>query len=227
MIRALGLFLCLSALAFGQGSVTIYGTVKDGTGALVPGTTVSITHVETGTVRQAVSNERGDYIASQLAIGGYTVTAEKPGFKKFVQTGIAVQVDENRMVPITLQVGDVAESVTVEAQAVQVDTRTGTLKEVVDSKRIVELPLNGRNPLQLQLLVPGAGAVAGAGQGQNSTISINGGRQNGNNYVCWTAAITMTRTSIRRACFRRPTRWRNFPSRPIPIPPNSDATPAR
>ncbi len=183
MMRCLGLFLGLSAFAFGQGSVTIYGTVKDGTGALVPGATVAITHVETGTVRQAVSNDRGDYIASQLVIGGYTVTAEKPGFKKFVQTGIAVQVDENRMVPITLQVGDVAESVTVEAQAVQVDTRTGTLKEVVDSKRIVELPLNGRNPLQLQLLVPGAGAVAGAGQGQNSTISINGGRQNGNNYV--------------------------------------------
>ncbi|MBL8178889.1 MAG: TonB-dependent receptor, partial [Bryobacterales bacterium] len=183
MFRPFALFLCLSIPAFSQGSVTIYGTVKDASGALVPGATISITHVETGTVRQAASNDRGDYIASQLAIGGYTVAAERQGFKKFVQTGITVQVDENRMVPITLQLGDVAESVTVEAQAVQVDTRTGTLKEVVDSKRIVELPLNGRNALQLQLLVPGAGAVAGAGQGQNSTISINGSRQNGNNYV--------------------------------------------
>ncbi|MFN7938676.1 MAG: TonB-dependent receptor [Bryobacteraceae bacterium] len=179
----MSLFFLFTFAAFAQGSVTIYGVVKDTTGALVPGANISITHTDTGAVRQAASNERGDYIASQLAIGGYTVTAERQGFKKFVQTGITVQVDENRMVPIVLQVGDVAESVTVEAQAVQVDTRTGTLKEVVDSKRIVELPLNGRNALQLQLLVPGAGSVAAPGQGQNSTVSINGSRQNGNNYV--------------------------------------------
>ena len=155
MIRSIGLFLLGSLAAFGQGSVTIYGVVKDTTGALVPGASISITHTETGAVRQATSNERGDYIAAQLPIGGYTVTAERQGFKKFVQTGITVQVDENRMVPVVLQVGDVAESVTVEAQAVQVDTRTGTLKEVVDSKRIVELPLNGRDFAQLAMLEPG------------------------------------------------------------------------
>jgi outer membrane receptor protein involved in Fe transport len=139
--------------------------------------------VDTGTVRNVSSNERGEYIATALPIGNYTVTAELQGFKKFVQTGIAVQVDENRQVPITLEVGDVAESVTVQAEVVQVDTRTGTLREVVDSKRIVELPLNGRNALQLQQLAPGAGAIAAPGQGQNSTISINGSRQNANNYV--------------------------------------------
>lgn len=166
-----------------QGSVTIFGTVQDTSGSVIAGATVTIEHRETGQLRRTSSNERGDYVAVQLPIGSYVVSAEMKGFKKAVQTGIQVQVDENRMVGLTLQVGDVSESVTVEAEAVQVDTRSGTLKEVVDSKRIIELPLNGRNALQLQSLVPGAGATAGAGQGQNGTISINGGRQNGNNYV--------------------------------------------
>lgn len=175
--------LLLAIAAYGQGTVTIYGTVTDTSGSLIPGTAVKITQVETGQTRNAVSNERGDYVATQLPIGVYTVTAERTGFKKFVQTGIRVQVDENRQVLVTLQVGDVAESVTVQAEGAQVETRSGTLKEVIDSKRIVELPLNGRNALDLQRLVPGAGSVAGRGQGQNDTISINGSRQNGNNYV--------------------------------------------
>ncbi len=166
-----------------QGSVTIFGAVKDISGSVIAGASVTIVHLETGQVRNTSSNERGEYIATLLPIGDYSVTAEMAGFKKFVQLGITVRVDENRQAPITLEIGDVAESVTVQAQIVQVDTRTGTLREVVDSKRIVELPLNGRNPLQLQQLAPGAGAVAAPGQGQNSTISINGGRQNGNNYV--------------------------------------------
>ena len=171
------------AAMMAQGTVTIYGTVTDASGSQVPGTAVTIVQVETGQVRNVISNDRGDYVATQLPIGAYSITAERKGFKKFVQTGVRVQVDENRQVPITLQIGDVAESVTVAAETVQVETRTGTLKEVIDSKRIVELPLNGRNALDLQKLVPGAGAIADRGQGQNNTISINGGRQNGNNYV--------------------------------------------
>lgn len=175
--------LLLCGSLFAQGSVTIFGTVTDSTGSLVVGATVSIAQTETGQTRTVTSNERGDYIATQLPIGEYTVSATLSGFKKFVQTGIRVQVDENRQVPIVLQVGDVAESVTVQAEIAQVDTRAGTLREVVDSKRIVELPLNGRNALDLQRLVAGAGSVADRGQGQNTTISINGSRQNGNNYV--------------------------------------------
>ena len=177
-------FSLLSSLGLlAQGTVTIYGTVTDPSGSLIPGTAITVTQTTTGQVRSVRSNERGDYIVTQLPIGAYTVAAERQGFKKFVQPGIRVQVDENRQVPITLQIGDLAESVTVQAESVQVETRSGTLKEVIDSKRIVELPLNGRNALDLQRLVPGAGSVAGRGQGQNDTISINGSRQNGNNYV--------------------------------------------
>jgi outer membrane receptor protein involved in Fe transport len=177
------LAVLLVGALFAQGSVTIFGTVTDSTGSFVVGATVTITQSETGQVRNAISNERGVYVATQLPIGEYTVSATMTGFKKFVQTGVRVQVDENRQVPILLEVGDVAESITVQADIVQVDTRGGTLREVVDSKRIVELPLNGRNALDLQRLVAGAGAVGDRGQGQNNTISINGSRQNGNNYV--------------------------------------------
>ncbi|MBM3759678.1 MAG: hypothetical protein FJW36_05470 [Acidobacteria bacterium] len=182
-MKLLVLTLICASFAYAQGTATIYGTITDSSGSAVPATSVSITQVSTRQSRTTLANERGDYIVTQLPIGTYTVTAERQGFKKFLQQGIRLQVDENRQVAITLQLGDVAESVTIEANAAQVETRSGTLKEVIDSKRIVELPLNGRNALDLQRLVPGAGAVAGRGQGQNDTISINGSRQNGNNYV--------------------------------------------
>jgi outer membrane receptor protein involved in Fe transport len=180
------LFCCglLGAIGlFAQGTVTIYGTIRDISGSSIAGAAVTVTQTGTGQTRAATTDERGDYIVTQLPIGVYTVAVERAGFKKFLQPGIRVQVDENRQVSATLQLGDVAESITVQAETAQVETRSGTLKEVIDSKRIVELPLNGRNALDLQRLVPGAGAVAGRGQGQNETISINGSRQNGNNYV--------------------------------------------
>src|SRR5262245_34380034 len=97
-----GLLAAASLLA--QGTVTIFGTVTDASGSQIPGVTVTIAHLETGQSRSAVSNERGDYVASQLPIGAYTVSASKTGFKKFVQTGIRVQVDDNRQVPVVLQV---------------------------------------------------------------------------------------------------------------------------
>ena len=183
LLRALCISLLACSALFAQGSVTIYGTVKDASGSVIPGVTVEVANAATGAVRRASSDERGNYIVTQLPIGVYTVSAESAGFKKYVQKDIRVQVDDNRQVNIAFEVGAVTDSITVQAEAVQVDTRAGTLKEVVDSRRIVELPLNGRNPLQLQQLVPGSGGVTGRGQAQNDTYSINGSRSNSNNYV--------------------------------------------
>ena len=183
LLRALYISLLACSALFAQGSVTIYGTVKDASGSVIPGVTVEVANAATGAVRRASSDERGNYIVTQLPIGVYTVSAESAGFKKYVQKDIRVQVDDNRQVNIAFEVGAVTDSITVQAEAVQVDTRAGTLKEVVDSRRIVELPLNGRNPLQLQQLVPGSGGVTGRGQAQNDTYSINGSRSNSNNYV--------------------------------------------
>jgi hypothetical protein len=174
--------LLFASVALAQGTVTIFGTVQDKTGAVIPKVEVTVSNSLTGYTRAVTSNETGNYVASQLPVGLYTVRAQAQGFKTFVQDKIQVQVDENRQVNIALEVGSLTESVEVQAEVTQVETRSGSIREVVDSQRIVELPLNGRNPLQLTRLVAGSGGVAAKDQGQNETVSINGGRANGNNY---------------------------------------------
>ena len=162
----------------------MFGTVMDPSGGVVPGVAVSIQNEATGLARHSTTPSDGSYTFPDLPVGTYDVTAEMAGFKRFLQNAITLQVDENRRVPIQLQVGSTSENITVEAQVAQVETRTGTLREVIDSARTSELPLNGRNPLQLQYLVAGAGQVAqgGSGQAENQVVSINGARQNSNNY---------------------------------------------
>jgi hypothetical protein len=174
--------LLLASSAFAQGTVTIYGTVADKSGGVLPGVEVTITNTLTGAARAVVTNETGGYVVAQLPVGVYQVRAQLDGFKSFVQDQIKVQVDENRQVKIVLEVGALTESVSVRAEVTQVDSRTGSIREVVDALRIVELPLNGRNPLQLTRLVAGSGGVAAKDQGQNETVSINGARSNSNNY---------------------------------------------
>jgi hypothetical protein len=170
------------AVLWGQGTVTIFGSVQDASGAVIPGAEVTVTNTQTGIVRSTVANATGDYVVPQLPIGTYSVRIVADGFKAYVQEGLTVQVDENRQVNAKLELGSVTESVEVASELVQVETRSGALREVVDSKRIVELPLNGRNPLQLQYLVAGVGGIAGQGQAQNASVSINGSRTNANNY---------------------------------------------
>ena len=177
------LFLLLLPIAsWGQGTVTIFGNVQDSSGAVIPGAEVEVTNTRTGVSRKTVTNHSGDYIVTQLPNGDYNVRIEADGFKAYVQQGVNVQVDENRQANAVLELGSVTESVEVAAELVQVETRSGALREVVDSKRIVELPLNGRNPLQLQYLVPGVGAIGAKDQAQNASVSINGSRTNANNY---------------------------------------------
>ena len=172
----------LTSSAFAQGTVTIYGTVSDKSGAMVPGAEVTVTNTLTGAARSTISNKTGGYVASQLPVGIYQVRVQLQGFKSAVQDRIPVQVDENRQVNLVLEVGDLTESVVVAAEVTQVELRSGSLRDVVDSQRIVALPLNGRNPLQLTRLVAGSGGVAARDQGQNETVSINGARTNSNNY---------------------------------------------
>lgn len=182
MLRWLPLFFT-AAILTAQNTATIVGTVHDAANAVIPGAAVTATHVETGTLRSAVAGANGDFVFVQLPVGSFTVRATAPGFKESVQTGLLLQVSENRRVDFSLQVGQVTERIEVAAQAVQVETRTGTIGEVIDSKRIAELPLNGRNPVSLQLLVPGVGRRGGRDQQQNETVSVNGSAFRGNNYA--------------------------------------------
>jgi hypothetical protein len=182
MVRILFCFFVVLS-ASGQNTATLFGTVADSAGASVPGAQVTATHIQTGALRQAVTDEAGSYLFVQLPVGEYQVRAAAAGFKEFLQTGIVLQVSENRRADIALQVGQVNERIEVTAQAAAVETRSGTVSEVIDSRRIAELPLNGRNPVQLQTLIPGAGRRGGRDQQQNETVSLNGSAFRGNNYA--------------------------------------------
>ncbi|MFN9261875.1 MAG: TonB-dependent receptor domain-containing protein [Acidobacteriota bacterium] len=178
-------FLVLALLCpalWGQGSVTIFGTVRDSSAAVVPQAEVAVRMPATGLIRKTLTDPSGVYTFSALPNGELSLEITAQGFKSYVEKGILVQVGENRRVDVRLELGSLSETIDVTAETQQVETRSGALREVVDARRIVELPLNGRNPLQLQQLVAGAGGRLAADQGQNATLSINGSRGNSNNY---------------------------------------------
>ncbi len=175
--------LCLISPALAQGTATVFGRVTDSSDALIPGAKVTVTNVNTNAQRELVADEQGNYLITSLPVGVYRIEAEKGGFKRYAEQNVQLQVDERRQINIVLQTGAISETISVTSDPVQVETRTGTLKEVIDSARIVQLPLNGRNALELQRLVPGAGGVAAADQAQNQSLSINGSRTNSNNYM--------------------------------------------
>jgi len=185
--------LLFPALLFAQANGTIHGTVYDSTGAVVPGVTVTITNAGTNLARTVAADESGRYVAPLLPVGSYNVRVEKAGFAKFVQTGITLQVNSNVQANAVLTPGAVNEQVTVSSDAVMVQATTTNLMLVVDARRIVDLPLNGRNILQLMLLSAGVsdrGAQAGTlqintiGGGQyHQPVSINGARGNATNFL--------------------------------------------
>lgn len=183
--NAARLVLCasISVWLWGQNTGSLFGTVTDSSGAAISAANVTATHVQTGTVRITVANQNGDWSLPLLPVGTFRVRVSMDGFKEGVLSDILLQVSENRRVDIALEIGAVTERVEIQAQAAQVETRTGTIAEVIDSKRIAELPLNGRNPVQLVLLVPGVGRRGPRDQQQNETVSVNGSAQRGNNFA--------------------------------------------
>jgi hypothetical protein len=184
-----------SVLLFGQARDTgsVFGNVTDAQAATVPGAVVKLTSSSTGAVRQAVSDSSGGFVFTLLPVGSYNLSVEHPGFRKSERRGILVQANENIRADTNLEVGNVQEAVTVDAQAANVETRSATLNHTVDSKRIVELPLNGRNPADLVLLAAGvaSGATNNSGDVGSSSwrpkgqkeITVNGSRNNNLRYT--------------------------------------------
>lgn len=175
-------FIALLPLAAQQSTGTISGTVTDAQDAVVVGAQIEVANLDTGAVFRTKTNEQGNYIAPGMAVGRYEVRASMQGFKKAVRSGITLQVNQNALVNISLQVGQLVESVEVSAQAALVDTGSATLGQVVENRRVQELPLNGRSALALTLMT--AGVVSNSGSTQSgfgdrgiglSSISINGG----------------------------------------------------
>jgi hypothetical protein len=166
---------------------TVLGTVTDSTGAIVPNAAVTVTNTATGAAVHITTSSSGDYQASSLNPGSYSVSSQMAGFQKTVTSAFTLAVDQKIRVNVILKPGAVTETVQVMAQALSLDTDSAAIGQLVSQKQVAELPLNGRNFMQLLLL--GAGAVTVGGeqgtmrQGSGNAISINGARPESNNYT--------------------------------------------
>ena len=156
------------------GTSRITGTVYDSNGQVVAGANVTATNEATGVSYTQATTSDGVFGFTSLPAGAYTISVEQTGFKKTVRTGNVLEVNTPLNVDITLEVGQLTETVTVQATAETVQTNTATVGNVVDQKSIETLPLNGRNPLTLVLLEPGV--VQRSAGGAGSGVHINGSR---------------------------------------------------
>src|SRR6266568_4095303 len=139
-----------TSLIFGQGgTATILGVVRDTSGALIPGVSIIVKHVDSGLTRSVVSSEQGGYVAPLLPVGPYELTTTMPGFKQQVRSGINLVVGQQAIVDLTLEVGAAAEQVTVTEEAPLVNTTTSSTSGVITEQQVKELPLNGRSFDQL------------------------------------------------------------------------------
>ena len=195
IVLTLGVFVCLLKItsAHAQATAQISGTIRDQSGAVLPGVEIKMTQTEIGIGRTAVTNETGSYVLPNLAVGPYRLEAALPGFRSYVQTGIVLQVNTSPVINVVLQVGQVAEQVEVQANAALVDTRNATVGSVIENERVLELPLNGRNVTDLIVLAGGAVDQSSASQsinvmaiggaaGTSPVLSIAGGASWGSEY---------------------------------------------
>jgi hypothetical protein len=148
---------------------SIGGRATDPSGASIPGLTVTVVKSDTGQTVSVSTGEDGAYLAPQLLPGTYEVRAERPGFKGLRITGITVEISQNVTQDMTLELGAIAESISIQSTSAMVETVTGSVGHVVNNKEIVELPLNGRNVFDLVNLTPAAFRLGGE-------VSIAGGR---------------------------------------------------
>jgi hypothetical protein len=175
--------------AWAQGTAQISGTVKDATGAVLPGVEITVTQTDTRVARSTVTNESGSYTLPNLPIGPYRFEAALPGFRTYVQTGIVLQVNGSPVINAALEVGQVTQTVEVEANAALVETRSTGVGQVIDNRRVLELPLNGRQ-LQYLMVLTGAATVTQSPGNLNSTknyptvvVSVAGGSTAGLTYL--------------------------------------------
>src|SRR5881396_1744765 len=163
--------ILLAAALWGQAiTASLTGVVRDPQSAVVPGARVTLTHVETGRTWSLTTDAEGVFLATTLPVGTYRLEAEATGFKKYLQTGILLQVNQAARNDVRMDVGSVSEQVTVTSGAELVNTSNSTSQTTEDNKRMMELPLNGRGIFNLIFLTPGVGVNGYQGR------SINGSR---------------------------------------------------
>jgi hypothetical protein len=181
------MLLSVQGAAWAQATAQMSGTVRDESGAVLPGVTVTVTQTDTGFTRTAVTEGSGAYILPNLPIGPYRLEVSLAGFRTYVQTGIVLQVGASPTVNAELAVGNLEETVAVEAAAPLVDVQSAGISEVVENERIVELPLQGRQVTDL-IVLGGAAVNTGQVSGQRNrsdavAISVAGGLRTGVAYV--------------------------------------------
>src|SRR5262249_51644583 len=153
---AVSLFiLCLLATPAAAQNAALVGTVRDASQAVVPQTAVTLTRLDTGIGSTTQTDAAGSFEFPNLRPGNYSLKAERPGFKTFVQSPINLLVDQRARVDVTLEVGTTTETITVSEGAAGVQTESSSIGEVVDTKKVLDMPLNGRFFLDLAMLAPG------------------------------------------------------------------------
>ena len=171
----------------------ISGSVVDPTGAAVPAAKITATQTDTGQVRTTVGGSDGAYVLPNLPVGPYRFEVQASGFTTYVETGIHLEVSDNLTLNVTVRVGAIAQQVEVVANAGMVESGSSAVRQVIDQRNIVDLPLNGRLVTQLVMLSGGAndlGPANGASDLVTSKnyfsaddISVAGGQANGTNYL--------------------------------------------
>ncbi len=165
---------------------TIQGSVLDPTGAVLPGVDMTVRNLDTNQARTSLTNETGNFLIPLLPVGTYEVTAELPGFQTQVKTGMQLQVEQRMNLTFTLEVGNITDTVTVTESAPLVQSDTATVGTVIDSQKLVELPLNGRRFSRIGLLIPTATTnrpERADGRDQRDMFSVAGLPARYNNYM--------------------------------------------
>ena len=176
-------------------SAELIGTIRDASGAVIPNAKVTANNIATDVSHSTVSGNSGDYVLTSLPPGDYTVTVDAPGFRKLVQSGVSLQINQQAEMNLTLQVGQATETVEVTGNPPLLDAQSSTLGTVVGEKLVNQLPLNGRNFVQLAILSPGVNGLAFSASGTimggsrpddrrpASDIFSNGNREGDNNFL--------------------------------------------
>jgi hypothetical protein len=196
-VNRIGVCLLVGFLAFALAASTawaqattaqISGTVKDQSGAVLPGVEITVTQTATGGKRSTITNETGNYVLASLPLGPYMLEAALPGFKTYVQTGIVLQVDDSPTINVVLQVGEISEQVEVQANTALVETQKTAVGQLITNQQIAELPLNGRDPHELIFLagmatVPGNGSMNSIRNYPTVVVAVAGGNGDGVSYL--------------------------------------------
>ncbi len=190
-ITILLLFFCVPVLSHAQATAVdqISGTVQDSTGAAIPAAQIKALKTDTGFSRSTVSGSDGSYVLNSLPIGPYEIEVSAPGFKTYKQRGVILQVNTNPTLNPVLEPGLVSQQIEVHADVQMAETQTTGISQVIDQRRVVDLPLNGRQPTQLVLLsgaavtAPPSDLASSKNYPSSTTIAVAGGQANGTYYL--------------------------------------------